>query len=91
MPKLGPTGSKTDQLEFADSRVLRGFSSKLLVGVCAEIALITQRSVVQIHPPQPTQYGYGHLGVGQSSDPLMGKYLHSDCKIHRIAPAGSID
>jgi hypothetical protein len=32
-----------------------GFGWLPLVGVVAGIALITQRSVVQIHPPQPNK------------------------------------
>ena len=44
MPKFGATGSKTDQLEFANMQVFRGFSRSQLVGVSARIALITRRS-----------------------------------------------
>jgi len=48
MPKLGATGTKPDQLEFANLKVFRGFSQRPLVGVIARIALITRRSSVQI-------------------------------------------
>jgi len=44
MPKLGPTGTKTDQFEFANLRVFRRFPRRRLVGVSGGIALITRRS-----------------------------------------------
>jgi len=44
MPKLGPTGTKTDQLEFVNFQTFRGFYRKRLVGVTAGIALITRPS-----------------------------------------------
>jgi hypothetical protein len=39
MPKLGATGAKTVQLEFANLLDFRGFHRVLLVRVCPEIAL----------------------------------------------------
>jgi hypothetical protein len=44
MPKLDPTGTKTDQLEFAKSQVFRALSGELLVGMRRGIALITRLS-----------------------------------------------
>jgi hypothetical protein len=55
MPKLGPTGTKTDHLEFANLQVLEAFLRGELVDVSARIALITRSSSVQINPPQPIE------------------------------------
>jgi hypothetical protein len=48
MPKLGATGAKTVQLEFANLLDFRGIRRFPLVRVRPGIALITRRSSVQI-------------------------------------------
>jgi hypothetical protein len=48
MPKLGATGTKTDQLESVNLQAFRGFSRRPLVGVSARIALITQPSTKSV-------------------------------------------
>jgi hypothetical protein len=41
MPKLDPTGTKTNQLGFANLQSFRVFSGQLSVGVSVRLALIT--------------------------------------------------
>jgi hypothetical protein len=56
MPKLGATGIKTDQLEFANLQVFRGFSRWRLVGVSARIVLITRGSARAEKETQEVRY-----------------------------------
>src|SRR5215472_14756942 len=58
--ELWPKPSNRSQRQRPRFYSFVGLSRRELVGVAGCIRLITQRSVVQIHPPQPTfSIGYG--------------------------------
>jgi hypothetical protein len=52
MPKLSPTGTNSDQLEFANLLVFSGSSGELLVSGCVGIALITRGSCSPVAFPK---------------------------------------
>src|SRR5437016_4811654 len=55
------SGAKRSNSGSTDSQRLLALSWLQLSGLCGGIGLITQRSVVQIHPPQPTSNPSGYV------------------------------